>query len=66
MDKLTPSSTLMVNISLDIEKDHFRPCENNEEINSEIPYMRAIVEIFYLEIVLDLILLLLLIYLQYI
>ncbi|CAA7046521.1 unnamed protein product [Microthlaspi erraticum] len=32
MDKATPLSTPMVNRSLDVEKDPFRPCEDNEEV----------------------------------
>ncbi|CAA7033812.1 unnamed protein product [Microthlaspi erraticum] len=49
MDKATPLSTPMVNRSLDVEKDPFRPCEDNEEVlGPEVPYMSAIGGLMYL------------------
>ncbi|CAA7049826.1 unnamed protein product [Microthlaspi erraticum] len=42
-------STPMVNRSLDVEKDPFRPCEENEEVlGPEVPYMSAIGGLIYL------------------
>lgn len=49
MDKATPLSTPMVGRSLNVEKDPFRPCEENEEVlDSETPYLSAIGALMYL------------------
>ncbi|CAA7013547.1 unnamed protein product [Microthlaspi erraticum] len=43
MDKATPLSCPMVNRSLDVNKDPFRPQEDSEEmLGPEVPYMSAI------------------------
>lgn len=42
MDKAYPLGILMVVRSLNVEKDPFRPRENNEEIlGPEVPYLSA-------------------------
>ena len=49
MDKANPLSTPTVVRSLNVEKDHFRPCEDNEEIvDSEVAYLSAIGVLMYL------------------
>ncbi|KAL5538115.1 hypothetical protein UlMin_045997 [Ulmus minor] len=49
MDKANPLSTPMVVRSLNVEKDPFRPCEDNEEIvGPEVPYLSAIGALMYL------------------
>ena len=49
MDKLYPTKTPMVVISLDIEKCPFRPREKGEEIlGSHLPYLSAIGALMYL------------------
>lgn len=49
MENATLLSTPMVNRSLDVGKDPFRPCEYNEEIlGPEVPYMIAIGTLMYL------------------
>ncbi|KAG7549820.1 Reverse transcriptase RNA-dependent DNA polymerase [Arabidopsis thaliana x Arabidopsis arenosa] len=49
MDKANPLSTPMVNRSLNVENDPFRPCEDNEEfLGPEVPYMSAISGLMYL------------------
>ena len=49
MDKTYPLSTAIVVRSLDINKDLFRPHENNKElIGPEIPYLSAIGVLIYL------------------
>ncbi|KAG7578737.1 Ribonuclease H-like superfamily [Arabidopsis thaliana x Arabidopsis arenosa] len=49
MDKANPLSTPMVNRSLNVENDPFRPCEDNEEfLGPEVPYMSAIGGLMYL------------------
>ena len=49
MDKATPLSTPMVGRSLSVEKDPFRPCEDNEEaLGPEVPYLSAIGALMYL------------------
>ena len=49
MDNANPLSTPMVVRSLNIDKDPFRPCEENEEVlGSEVPYLNAIGALMYL------------------
>lgn len=49
MEKENPLSSPMVNRSLQVDSDPFRPCEENEEIlGPEIPYMSAIGALMYL------------------
>ncbi|KAK9065411.1 hypothetical protein SSX86_016794 [Deinandra increscens subsp. villosa] len=49
MDKANPLSTPMVVRSLNVDKDPFRPCEDNEEVlGPEIPYLSAIGALMYL------------------
>ena len=49
MDKAHPLSTPMVVRSLDVNKDLFRPQEDNEEIiGPEVPYLSAIGALMYL------------------
>ena len=49
MDKAHPLSTPMIVRSLDINKDPFRPHENDEElVDPEIPYLIAIGALMYL------------------
>ncbi|CAA7045307.1 unnamed protein product [Microthlaspi erraticum] len=49
MDKATPLSSPMVNRSLDVNKDPFRPIEDSEEmLGPEVPYMSAIGALMYL------------------
>lgn len=49
MDKAHPLSTPMVVRSLDIDKDPYRPKEENEELlGPEVPYMSAIGALMYL------------------
>ncbi|CAA7015992.1 unnamed protein product [Microthlaspi erraticum] len=49
MDKSTPLSTPMVVRSLNVEKDPFRPPEENEKIlGPEVPYLSAIGALMYL------------------
>ncbi|KAJ9544551.1 LOW QUALITY PROTEIN: hypothetical protein OSB04_024258 [Centaurea solstitialis] len=49
MDKANPLSTPMVVRSLNIDKDPFRPCEENEEVlGPEVPYLSAIGALMYL------------------
>ncbi|KAK9065509.1 hypothetical protein SSX86_014910 [Deinandra increscens subsp. villosa] len=49
MDKANPLSTPMVVRSLNVDKDPFRPCEDNEEaLGPEIPYLSAIGALMYL------------------
>jgi len=44
MDKANSLSTSMVNRSLNVENDPFRPCEDNEDfLGPKVPYMSAIV-----------------------
>ncbi|XP_060178037.1 secreted RxLR effector protein 161-like [Lycium barbarum] len=55
MDKSHPLSTPMVVRSLDINKDPFRPKENDEElIGDETPYLSAIGALIYLQGTIDL------------
>jgi len=49
MDKSYPAKTPMVVRSLDIEKDPFRPREEEEKIlGPHVPYISAIVALMYL------------------
>ncbi|KAJ9552295.1 hypothetical protein OSB04_016340 [Centaurea solstitialis] len=49
MDKSNPLSTPMVVRSLNVDKDPFRPCEENEEVlGPEVPYLSAIGALRYL------------------
>ncbi|KAM6576773.1 hypothetical protein CsatB_028610 [Cannabis sativa] len=49
MDKSHPLSSPMVVRSLDVEKDHFRPREEYEELlGPEVPYLSAIGALMYL------------------
>ncbi|AAG35096.1 hypothetical protein [Arabidopsis thaliana] len=49
MDKANPLSTPMVNRSLNVENDPFRPCEDNEDfLGPKVPYMSAIGGLMYL------------------
>ncbi|XP_050238254.2 secreted RxLR effector protein 161-like [Mercurialis annua] len=49
MDKANPLSTPMVNRSLNVETDPFRPCGENEDIlGPEVPYLSAIIALIYL------------------
>ncbi|WJZ93913.1 hypothetical protein VitviT2T_012812 [Vitis vinifera] len=49
MDKAHPLSSPMVVRSLDVKKDPFRPCENDEELlGPEVPYLSAIGALMYL------------------
>ncbi|KAL1330434.1 hypothetical protein AAHE18_12G109500 [Arachis hypogaea] len=49
MDKSHPLSTPMIVRSLDVEKDKFRPKEENEDIlGPEVPYLSAIGALMYL------------------
>jgi hypothetical protein len=49
MDKSHPLSTPMVVRSLDVNKDPFRPRENDEELlGPEVPYLSAIGALMYL------------------
>ncbi|KAL5553718.1 hypothetical protein UlMin_041119 [Ulmus minor] len=49
MDKANPLSTPMVVRILNVEKDPFRPCEDNEDIvGPEVPYLSAIGALMYL------------------
>ena len=49
MDKANPLSTPMVVRSLNVEKDPFRPREDNEEVlGPEVPYLSAIGALMYL------------------
>ena len=49
MEKANPLSTLMVVRSLSVEKDSFRPCEENEKVlGPEVPYLSAIGALMYL------------------
>ena len=49
MDKVHPLSTSMVDWSLDVKKDPFRPQEDDEEIlGPEVPYLSAIGALMYL------------------
>ena len=49
MDKTNPLSTPMVVITLNVEKDPFRPHEDNEEVlSSEVSYLSAIRAFMYL------------------
>jgi hypothetical protein len=49
MEKAHPLSTPMVVRSLDVEKDHFRPREDDEEIlGPEVPYLSVISALVYL------------------
>ncbi|XP_042758130.1 secreted RxLR effector protein 161-like [Lactuca sativa] len=49
MDNANPLSTPMVVRSLNIDKDPFCPCEENEEVlGSELPYLNAIRALMYL------------------
>ena len=49
MDKSHPISTPMVCRFLDVDKDPFRPAEDNEEIlGPEVPYLSAIGALMYL------------------
>ena len=48
MNKTYPLNTLMVDWSLDVKKDHFRPQEEDEEIlGLEVPYISAIDTLMY-------------------
>ena len=48
MDKTHPLSTPIVVRSLDVNKDQFRPCENDEEfLGPEVPYLSAIGVLMY-------------------
>ena len=49
MDKAHPLSTPMVDRSLDVKKDPFRPQEDDEEtLGSEVPYLGVISALMYL------------------
>ncbi|KAI3506493.1 hypothetical protein L1887_28854 [Cichorium endivia] len=49
MDNANPLSSLMVVRSLNIDKDPYRPCEENEEVlGPEVPYLNAIGALMYL------------------
>ena len=49
MDKSHPLSTSMVVRSLDVNKDTFRPKENDEELlGPKVPYLSAIGALMYL------------------
>ena len=49
MDKANPISAPMVVRSLNVEKDLFLPCEENEEVlGPEVPYLSAIGALMYL------------------
>ncbi|KAL5562762.1 hypothetical protein UlMin_032509 [Ulmus minor] len=49
MDKANPLSTPMVVRTLNVEKDPFRPCEDNEDIvGPKVPYLSAIGTLMYL------------------
>jgi len=49
MDKTNYLSTPIVNRSLNVEKDPFRPCEDDEDLlGPEIPYMSVIGGLMYL------------------
>lgn len=49
MEKENPLSTPMVVRSLNVEKDPYRPCEENEEVlGPEVPYLSAIGALMYL------------------
>lgn len=48
MDNANPLSTPMVVRSLNIDKDPFRPCEENEVLGSEVPYLNAVGALMYL------------------
>lgn len=49
MDKAKPLSSPMIVRSLNIDKDPYRPCEENEEIlGPEVPYLNAIGALMYL------------------
>ena len=49
MDRAHPLNTPMVVRSLDVNKDPFRPQENNEEhLGPEVPYLSAIGALMYL------------------
>lgn len=49
MDKANPLSTPMMGRTLNIEKDPFRPKEDNEkDLGSEVPYLSAIGALMYL------------------
>ncbi|RVW14192.1 Copia protein [Vitis vinifera] len=49
MDKAHPLSSPMVDRSLDVKKDPFRPCEKDEELlGPEVPYLSAIGALMYL------------------
>jgi hypothetical protein len=49
MDKANPLSTPMMGRTLNVEKDPFRPKEDNEEdLGSEVPYLSAIGALMYL------------------
>ena len=51
LDKTTSLSTPMVNRSLDIDKNPFRPCEDSEEIlGPRVPYMSVVVNFSILQI----------------
>ena len=48
MNKTYPLSTPIVDWSLDVKNDHFRPQEKDEEIlGPEIPYISAIDTLMY-------------------
>ena len=49
MDKAHPLSTPMVVQSLDVNKDQFRPCENDKKfLGPEVPCLSAIGALMYL------------------
>ena len=49
MDKSYPSKTPMVVLSLDMDKDQFRPRDENEELlGPEVPYLSAIGALMYI------------------
>ena len=49
MDKAHPLSSPMIVRSLDVKKDQFHPCENNEELfGPEVPYLSVIGALMYL------------------
>ncbi|MCI75965.1 hypothetical protein A2U01_0097234, partial [Trifolium medium] len=49
MDKANPLSTPMMGRTLNVEKDPFRPKEENEtDLGSEVPYLSAIGALMYL------------------
>lgn len=49
MEKAHPLSTPMIVRSLEVDKDPFRPCENDEEVlGPEVPYLSAIGALMYL------------------